>query len=205
MTLENLSHMLGDLGRAPDYDDYGRAALYGMPPEMEAWGMGLELPHGGGGYGEYVLVDARPASIEMHHQVTVVDESNRPRPDVWVVFGFPGGGPDINLKPSINHWRGAPSVLKGNAQRTDMAGSCLHTFGSGGEDTWVWDINREGILYYPSPIVKSCNWVGADQGPFIHSGVHLIFQLRRPTIYPESMILEHLLTRIETLETHLGL
>src|SRR5688572_14972468 len=97
-------------------------ALRRIPDEMDLWGMRLEQPYPSE-YGLYNLVEVEQADIEQHHQVTVLVEDSRPLRGVWVIFGYPGGGPDRSfLMPDVNWWRSAPAVLKGNARKTDAAG-----------------------------------------------------------------------------------
>ena len=54
-------------------------------------------------FGEYALIEVDQADIELHHQVEVIDESGEPLRGVWVIFGFPGGGPDIALGARENY------------------------------------------------------------------------------------------------------
>lgn len=183
--------------------DYDYEALAGIPDNMTPWGMRLELPFPSR-FGEYVLIEAEQADIELHHQVEVIDENGDPLRGVWVIFGFPGGGPDLALIPRINHWRGSPAVLKGNAQKTNAAGYAQHTFKSGGEDIWVWDVDKEGVLWLPSVIVRGCRWVSTPVGQFEHTGVKLRFQRRQVGIIPRRQQLEELETRVTALEKMLG-
>lgn len=179
---------------------YGYQALEGIPPAMDPWSMSFEPPLGSFEQGRYVLVGVEPAWIEMHHQVEVIDEHGDPLPGVWVIFGFPGGGgPEINLKPRVNRWSHSPAVLIGNAQRTNRMGYAEHTFGSGGEDIWVWDV-QGGVLELPSPIIRGCNWVGTEVGaPFIHTGVKLTFQRRRNDVEPRGPRLDRIEASINAL------
>lgn len=178
--------------------NYEYQAIKGIPEAMIPWGIQLNHPVPSS-FGEYVLVEMTPAYIELHHQVELVDEVGEPLRGVWVIFGFPGGkGPQINLMPRENHWPGGGrSVLIGNAQKTNAMGYAQHTFASGGEDIFVWDVDKEGVLKLPSPIVAGCKWVGTGvQGaPFIHTGVRLVFQ-RRMTGVPTKSI-RHRLDELE--------
>lgn len=182
--------------------NYGFDALKGIPEKMSPWGLQLEQPYPSD-YGEYVLVEVAPADVELHHQVEIIDESGDPIRGLWVIFGFPGGGPDLGLTPTENHWRGAPAALKGNAQVTNYAGYAQHTFQSGGEDIWVWDLNDEGILKLPSPIVKNCTWVSTPVGRFEHTGVKLRFQRRTKDIKPRAQRLDEIEARLAALEARL--
>lgn len=164
--------------------DYGYDALTYIPPEMNPWGLQLITPEASE-FGEYALVGCEQASIETHHQVEVVDEDGRPLRGVWVIFGF-GSGKSINMPPRINYWRNGPTVLKGNAQRTNAMGYVQHTFGEGGEDIFIWGRNKEGDLLYPSAIVKNCTWQRTPVAMFEHTGVALRFQLRRAGVIPLS-------------------
>lgn len=128
-------------------------ALTHIPAEMQAWGLQL-ITAEPSEFGQYVLIGVEQASIEGHHQVEIVDEDGKPLRGIEVIFGFPGGGPPINMPVRINYWRDAPTVLRGNGQRTNSAGYAEHTFATGGEDIWVWHRNKEGDLLYPSPIVN---------------------------------------------------
>jgi len=186
-----------------DQIDYGYEALMGIPDEMGPWNMTFNAPYPSD-YGEYVLVECEQADIELHHQVEVIDESGNPLRGVWVIFGFPGGGPDIALTPKQNYWRGAPAVLKGNAQRTNGAGYAQHTFQSGGEDIWVWDIDKEGVLRLPSPIIKNCTWQRTPVGRFEHTGVKLTFQRRMKGVVPRHQRFEELEARVAALEAQIG-
>lgn len=186
-----------------DQINYGYRELFGIPPEMAAWGMSLQLPYPSE-FGGYALVEVEPADIELHHQVEIIDESGDPLRGVWVIFGFPGDGPDINLYPRENHWRSAPSVLKGNAQKTNAAGYAQHTFKTGGEDIWIWDVGTAGVLKLTSTIVKGCKWVGPPAGQFLHTGVKLRFQRREAGVVPRQLRLEALEARVAALEAKLG-
>lgn len=157
--------------------------LFGIPAPMEPWGMRLNNPIPSE-HGAYVLVGCEQAGRELHHEVQVVDESGFPLDNVWVIFGFPGGGPDINLPVRENHWVGAPAVLKGNAQKTNLSGYVRHTFGQGGEDIWIWDRDQQGNLLLPSAIVHNCNWKPTPVGTFEHTGVKLTFQRRIKGVTP---------------------
>lgn len=157
--------------------NYGFDALRGIPEKMSPWGLQLEQPYPSD-YGEYVLVEVAPADIELHHQVEVIDENKEPLRGVGVMFGFPGGNGDPGPAPATNHWRDSPSLIRGNFQVTNYAGYAQHTFQAGGEDIWVWDINEDGVLELPSPIVKNCKWVGTPVARFEHTGVKLRFQRR---------------------------
>lgn len=149
-----------------------------IPPEMAPWGLQLVTPEPSE-FGEFVLIGIEQASIETHHQVEVVDEDGRPMAGVGVIFGFPGGGPSINMPVRVNHWRNSPTVLQGNGQKTNSAGYAQHTFATGGEDIWLWHRNKEGDLLYPSPIVKNCTWQRPPVANFVHTGILARFQLRR--------------------------
>lgn len=183
---------------------YGHVALDGIPAEMDAWTMRLEHPLAPSSAGQYVLVGAEPAWIEMHHQVEILDENGDPLPKVWVIFGFPGSRePVINLMPRTNLWSHSPTVLVGNAQRTNRMGYAQHTFATGGEDIWVWDV-QDGVLELPSPIIKGCNWVGTKEGaPFIHTGVKLTFQRRRADVEPQGPRLQRIEETLASLQTQL--
>ncbi len=185
----------------PIAPNYQHQALYTIPSSMDAWRMGrLEIP-APSEFGEYVLTGVRPAGIELHHEVEVLDEHGNPLSNVWVIFGF-GSGPNIHLQPSRDYWYGSPAVLKGNAQRTSLAGYVRHTFQQGGENIWIWDMDTPPHeLRLPSPIVKSCNWIKAQ---FIHTGVKLTFQRRTVGIVPNVNRLQTLEARVAALEDALG-
>ncbi|MCB0196089.1 MAG: hypothetical protein KDJ65_29325 [Anaerolineae bacterium] len=182
--------------------NYGFDALKGIPSNMAPWGLKLEQPYPSN-FGEYVLIDVTPSDIEQHHQVEVIDENGEPIRGVWVIFGFPGGGPDLGLTPSETHWRGAPAVLRGNAQRTNYAGYAQHTFKDGGEDIWIWDLDEDNVLKLPSAIVKDCTWVTTPTGRFEHTGVKLRFQRRMEGVKPRTQRLDELEARISALEAQL--
>jgi hypothetical protein len=179
-------------------------ALNGIPGYMDPWGMRLDLPYPTV-FGEYTLVHLDQADIELHHQVEVIDEDGSPLRGVLVIFGFPGGGRDLGLTPRVNFWRGAPAVLKGNAVRTNAGGYAQHTFSSGGEDIWLWDLNREGELKLSSPIVRGCSWQRTPVGRFEHTGVKLLFQRRQVGVIPKTQRLAELEQRVAVLEARLGL
>jgi hypothetical protein len=122
-----------------------------------------------------------------------------------VIFGFPGGGPEIPLGARENYWRGAPTVLRGNAQKTNYAGYAQHTFQSGGEDIWIWDVDRQGVLKLPSPVVQNCTWVRTPVGQFEHTGVKLRFQRRQNGVVPRQQRLKELEARVKALEEKLGM
>lgn len=178
---------------------YAYQQLFGIPAHMSPWNMRLEQPAGPSQFGQYVLVGCDQAGLETHHEVEAIDEDGRPLADVWVIFGFPGGeGPQINLNPHQNYWPGAPAVLIGNAQRTSISGYVRHTFATGGEDIWIWDLDADGSLKYPSPIIKNCSWQRTPVGRFEHTGVRLRFQRRAVGIKP-------LRQRVAELEDALGI
>lgn len=183
--------------------NYGHPALTGIPLRMQSWGLHLEQPYPSA-FGEYVVTDIRPADIEQHHQVEVINEDGDPLRGVWVIFGFPGGGPEIGLTPLESHWRGAPQVLRGNAQVTNGAGYAQHTFKSGGEDIWIWDLDDEGVLRLPSPIVKNCKWASTPIGRFEHTGVKIQFQRRIIGVKPRAQRLDELEMRVAVLEHRLA-
>lgn len=190
-----------------DQINYTHDALFGIPSSMHPWNMRLDLPPPSTfqpNPGQYVLVGVEQAGIETHHQVEVIDESGDPLGGVWVIFGFPAGGPDINLKPSQNFWPGAPAVLRGNAQKTPLGGYVQHTFADGGEDIWVWDLEPDGSLKLPSPIVRNCTWLGTPVGRFEHTGVKLTFQRRLTGVKPRQQRLAELEARVAVLEEQLG-
>lgn len=184
--------------------DYGYEAVKEIPEAMEPWGLKLQLPTPSE-YGKYALIEVDQADIELHHQVEVIDESGAPLRGVWVIFGFPGGGPSINLGAKENYWQGAPAVLRGNAQKTNYAGYAQHTFQGGGEDIWIWDVDRKGVLKLPSPVVQNCTWVRTPVGQFEHTGVKLRFQRRQNDVVPKQQRLEELEARVKALEEKLGL
>ena len=170
---------------------YDYEALTSIPPAMGPWNLRLDRPIPSD-FGEYVLVGCEQAGIELHHEVEVIDESGFPLRGVWVIFGFPGGGPNINIGVRQNYWRQAPAVLKGNAVKTAVSGYVRHTYQSGGEDIWVWDVDADGDLKLPSPIVRNCTWVRTPVGMFEHTGVKLTFQRRKKGIIPLRQRLEAL-------------
>lgn len=185
---------------------YGYKELRRIPNAMLPWNLRLILPPGslwpGKAAGKYALVGVDQAGIEMHHQVEVADEDGRPLSGVWVIFGFPGGGPDLGrLNPKENYWPGSPSVLRGNAQKTNFSGYAQHTFGTGGEDIWIWDLDDSGILKLPSAIVKNCTRQSTPTGWSNHTGVRLLFQRRRDDIVPRVQRLQRLEQRVEILDT----
>jgi hypothetical protein len=153
-----------------------------IPPEMHPWGLQLVTPEPSE-FGAFHLIGVEQASIETHHQVEVIDEDGKPMRGVWVIFGW-DTGPAINMPVRINHWRDAPAVLRGNAQRTNAMGYAQHTFGEGGEDIWIWDRNKDGDLLYPSAIVKNCTWQRTPVANFEHTGVAISFQLKRTGVTP---------------------
>lgn len=181
-----------------------------IPDNMVLWNMRLKLAPkslwDGDGGGKYVLVDVAQAGIEQHHQVELIDEESRPLPDVWVIFGYPGGGPDLSrLSPAENYWPNSPMVLRGNAQRTGIAGYVQHTFSSGGEDIWIWDVGPDGILKLPSAIVKNCTWTVPPVGWSNHTGVRIRFQRQLDGYVSEDEQLAILEFRVSQLEKQLGM
>lgn len=171
--------------------------LWSIPPAMDDWHLRLSSP-APSQFGQYVLVGCQQAGIELHHEVEVVDENGFPLSGVWVIFGFPGGGPDIHLPVRRNYWQAAPAVLKGNAQKTGLSGTVRHTFQQGGEDIWMWDIDAEGDIKLPSPIVHNCTWQRTPVGAFEHTGVRLTFQRQRVGV-------ETLVARLDRIEKRLGI
>lgn len=156
-----------------------------IPAPMQPWGLQL-ITAEPSEFGAFHLISVEQASIEGHHQVEVVDEDGRPLRGVGVIFGFPGGGPPINMPVRVNHWRDAPRVLQGNGQSTNLAGYAEHTFGEGGEDIWIWHRNDEDDLLYPSAIVRNCTWQRTPVGRFEHTGCSLLFMLKRTGVTPQA-------------------
>ena len=189
--------------------NYGFDAIQGVPEIMDAWGMRIDHPaFVREDVGSYVLVGCEPASIELHHEVVVLDENGDRFNDPYIVFGFPGGGGRdfSHLLPRTNYWFGMPTVLNGNVVKAGaegQSGYARHTFQSGGEDIWVWDV-QDGILELPSPIVRNCTWVGTPAGQFEHTGVKLTFQRRRAGIVPQGDRIVSLERRVESLEQQVG-
>jgi len=178
-------------------------SLTRIPERMAPWRMRLDLPLKND-YGQYALIGCEPATIEQHHQVTVVDEGGDPLPGVWVIFGYPGSnGPLIPLEPKENYWLNSPKELVGNYQKTNMMGYAQHTVGQGGEDIFVWDVDGDGALKLASVMVRNCTWITTEAGgPFNHSGVHLAFQRRRAgvPVVSRQKRLENLEARVAELE-----
>lgn len=189
-------------------------SLMAVPHDMRSWGLRLERPLHNSVYGNYIVTEIRQADIELHHQVEVVDEDGQPLRGIWVVFAFPGGnGPDLSrLMPDVNHWVGGPAVLKGNARRTNGAGYAQHTFGSGGEDIFIWDVQtiknpnepHYTALQYPSTMVRNCSWQRPPMGAFEHTGVHITFQRQRTGVVTQRERLDELEERIKNLEALVG-
>ena len=182
---------------------YGYEALEGIPtPEMDKWTLGFHPSEFSEKYGRYVLVEVQPAGIEMHHQVLVLDESGVPLRGVWVVFGFDTGRA-LNDRAEKIAWVNHPQDPRGNPQKSDAMGYAQHTFGSGGEDIWVWDVQADGLLELPSWIIKNCTWVAAPvAGAWsLHTGVKLIFQRRREDVEPRGPRLDRLDNALKALES----
>ena len=184
--------------------NYGFDTLKGIPEKMTPWGLQLEQPYPSD-YGEYVLIEVAPADVELHHQVEVVDENGEPLRGAGVMFGFPGGGGKQGPIPRNNYWRGSPAIINGNYQATDSSGYAQHTFQAGGEDIWVWDIDEDGVLELPSPIVKNCTWVSTPVGRFEHTGVKLRFQRRVKGVKPRVQRLDEIEVRLAVLEERVKL
>lgn len=172
-----------------------------IPPAMSPWGLQLVTPDPGV-FGAYHLVGIEQASIETHHQVEVIDEDGKPVRGVVVVFGF-SSGPNINMPARVNHWPDAPVYLKGNAQPTNAMGYAQHTFGEGGEDIFIWDRNDDGDILYPSAIVRNCTWQRTPVARFEHTGVSLVYQLRRTNVIPAADRLSALEAWVTTFEAQL--
>lgn len=190
--------------------DYGYDEMLGPNDVMKLHGARLERPFPTA-QGEWVLVDYDHSPVEMHHVVQLIDESGEPVRGVWVMFGFPGGdGNDYgHLYPDMNYWRGSPQVLRGNAQQTSGGGEARHTFASGGEDIWVWDVydNEQGysVLELPSAIVRNNLWIGPKKGGINnHTGAKLVFQRRKTGVVPDEQRFESLESRVAALENQVG-
>lgn len=177
---------------------YDHQALLGLPVEMDPWGATLELGQPTES-GQYVLVGCEPADIESHHQVLVIDEDGRPLGGVGVLFAF-STGPAVAPRPRVNYWTGAPRILNGNYQRTNLAGEARHTFGEGGETIWVWDVRSE-TLELSSDVVFDCRWIPER---FNHTGLKLTFQRRRKGIVPIKRRLADIEDRLTKLEAARG-
>ena len=156
--------------------------------------------------GKYVVVDIQKSPIEQHHMVRVIDENERELTGVRVIFGFPGGGgKEIPIGTDKTYWsptEGAPAVLDGNAQYT-RSGFAQHTTGEkGGEDIWIHNIERSGIIEYSSDLVRDCKWV-ADPSMNLHTGVQVTFQLQRHGFVTDEERLANLEQRVQELEEKL--
>ena len=173
--------------------------LFGIPDEMDDWHMRLDLPTPSQ-FGEYVVVAIEPSPIEQHHLVMVLDETGQPLPDVGVFFGFPGHQTPTGPvpQPDRNHWRGAPAVFRGNYQISGYGEYAKHTVGGGGEDVWVWDIDEDGTLKYPSAIVRNMRWLSGKLNE--HTCVKVTFQRRAVGVPVESLP-----EKIKRLEQSFGL
>lgn len=182
--------------------DYGYTAIEAIPEAMEPWGLDLSIASETK-FGKYSLVGCEQATIEMHHQVVVLDESGRPMPGVCVVFGFDTGN-DYAAKPRGNYWTGSPHNLRGNVQFTDTAGYAQHTYGQGGEDVFIWDVEDDGVLRLSADIVGSCHWVNEQHGRFQHTGVRLTFQRRKVGIVPEQQRMNVLEEQVADLANQLA-
>lgn len=180
--------------------NYGYDELLSLPVKMEPWNMRLDYPalHQWS-KGQYVLVGCEQAGEELHHEVEVIDENGSPLGGVWVIFGYPGGGPDLNLKPDVMLWPNGPAVLKGNAQKTTISGCVKHTFQQGGEDIWIWDLQpadpemrQLSVINLPSVIVRNCTWQRTPAGHFEHTGVKLTFQRRMNGVIPTQQMIDEM-------------
>ncbi|MEM7345420.1 MAG: hypothetical protein AAF485_14360 [Chloroflexota bacterium] len=181
---------------------FGYNALEGIPEEMGAWTLGWRYEEATD-YGQYVVVGVEPAWIEMHHQADVLNEHGDPLPGVWVIFSMPGNTNNpINLMPRVQLWD-RYSMLTGNAQRTNRMGYAQHTYGSGGEEIFVWDIHNDR-LELPCPTITSSSWIGTeDGGHFIHTGIKVTFQRRRHDVEPQGRRLDRIEATIQEAERKL--
>lgn len=188
--------------------EYGYDELLGPNDVGLKHGMGVVRPYPSE-YGEWVLVGYDHSSEEQHHQVQLIDEDGDPIMGVWVIFGYPGGdGKDYShLIPMINHWRGSPQVLRGNAVKSDGSGTAKHTTGSGGEDIWVWDVQENAagvkVLELPSVVVRNNRILNiGGGGTNEHTGAKLTFQRRLAGVVPKAARLEDLERRMSIIEKH---
>jgi hypothetical protein len=152
-----------------------------IPPEMNQWNMSLRkaIPTE---YGVYVLVECLPSPIEQQHVVKVIGEDGLPLDNVNVMFGF-GTGKSYGFNAS-SAWRDKPAVIKGDAQRT-VNGIARHTTGDkGGEDIWIHNIERNGMILLSSDMVGNCT-IAADTRYNMHTGVMLTFQRRVKVLAPQ--------------------
>jgi hypothetical protein len=153
-----------------------------IPPEMAAWNtLKIKKPIPTAQGRHWALVGCEPARIEQSHQVLLLDEDGNPAQNTVVVFGFgKGGGTDYTgaLAASPNNWHECPAVINGNAVKV-INGYAQHTYGGGGEDIWVWDLEPDGSLNNPSDIVYGNIWINTGGQPFgfNHQGTFLTFQL----------------------------
>jgi hypothetical protein len=87
-------------------------------------------------------------------------------------------------------------------------GYAQHTYGSGGENIYLWPIEQfeEDRVLLPSPMVTNCIWIGTEApgADFIHTGVQLTFQRRRQDIEPAAVYRARLEGRVQALEAALA-
>lgn len=179
--------------------DYGIPRLESLPSQFSNRGLTLR-PAQENKFGIYCLVGVEDSSEEQHHQVEVIDESGDPLRGVVVIWGYPGGGPNLgHLKANTVYWDGAPAVLKGDDETTGPDGSAKHVFQSGGEDFWIWDIDAKGVVRMPSDIVYNLKWVPTQRNS--HVGIKLRYQRRMHGVLPRAQIEKENAMKLAALES----
>lgn len=180
--------------------DYGIEQLSGIPSEFTSRGVRLDYVEPTK-FGKYCLVGIEDSSEEQHHQVDVIDESGDPLKGVIVVWGYPGGGPDLGLSPSISYWPLAPAVLRGDSEVTGQDGSVKHVVKSGGEDCWIWDLDERRALKCSSDIVRNLQWISTPKNQ--HTCIKLTFQRRLAGVMPKQQQDKLNMLRLAALESEL--
>jgi hypothetical protein len=170
---------------------YGYSDLFAVPEAMTRWNLRINNPVPSR-YGYFAVVKIEQATIEMHHQIIVLDEHGEAAPNIGVGFFYPGGNGPSAPHPNRNYWRDPPIVNPaGNWQVANYGGYAQHTYNDGGETIVCWHMDDNGDLLYPSAAVYNAIWLdnssqGTQDVRFLHTGVKVTFQLRRPEIVPMS-------------------
>lgn len=177
---------------------YGRVALRGIPQNMQQWDLELKFAPPTQ-YGHFVAVQVGTSTLEQHHQIMVIDEYGNYLPGIGVGFFYPGGNGPGAPRPDYNYWDNSPiSNPAGNYQITSENGYAQHTFNTGGETIVCWHIEN-GVMKYSSTSIHNAIWKPTRNNS--HTGIRVIFQLRRANVDPVTN--ERLMDMIRNLDNRL--
>jgi hypothetical protein len=143
--------------------------------------------------GIYNLVDIEPAPHPGQQiEVLVLDENERPIPNIDVVFSYDTG--NFIILEGEWYWT-PPSARRGDVVRTGGDGTAVHTQGS-----VVKDDEPGGITVWIKDPQRACDWVTGLGMLSDHTGIRMIY--KRKDVGVESdraalILLRHYVLRVE--------